>query len=78
MRENVTAGEISFRKGWLQTIADRVDVHDDTIRIIRDKANLKAGIADDAGRRVGVRSSAGEWCASQNKTVNTYFIEIAR
>ena len=44
MRENVTAGEIPFRKAWIQSIVDRVEVDDHVIRIIGDKSNLEHAI----------------------------------
>lgn len=64
MRENVTTGEITFRKAWLQAIVDRVEVDDDVIRIVGDKANLEAVIvADGASASAGVRSSVRKWRA---------------
>ncbi|NEU15034.1 recombinase family protein, partial [Methylobacterium sp. BTF04] len=44
MRENVTAGEIPFRKAWIQSIVDRVEVDDHVIRIIGDKSSLEHAI----------------------------------
>lgn len=64
MRENVTTGEIPFRKAWLQAIVDRVEVDDSVIRIIGDKANLEAIIAaGGASATTGVRNSVRKWRA---------------
>ena len=67
MRENVTTGEIPFRKAWLQAIVDRVEVDDSVIRIIGDKANLEAVIAaGGASTPAGVRSSVRKWRARKD------------
>ncbi|MFY9294937.1 MAG: recombinase family protein [Methylorubrum rhodinum] len=64
MRENVTTGEIPFRKAWLQAIVDRVEVGADVIRIIGDKASLESVISSGGSSSVpGVRSSVRKWRA---------------
>ncbi|UMY16502.1 recombinase family protein [Methylobacterium organophilum] len=64
MRKNVTTGEIPFRKAWLQSIVDRVEVDDDVIRIVGDKANLEAAVASGAVQgTAGVRTSVRKWRA---------------
>jgi len=62
MRKNVTTGEISFQKAWLQSIVDRIEVSADVIRIIGDKTSLEAAVIG-AGSSVApsVRSSAWKW-----------------
>ncbi|KQQ06701.1 hypothetical protein ASF59_23735 [Methylobacterium sp. Leaf121] len=62
MRKNVTTGEISFQKAWLQSIVDRIEVSADVIRIIGDKTSLEAAVIG-AGSSVApsVRSSASKW-----------------
>ncbi|WP_419829843.1 recombinase family protein [Methylobacterium sp.] len=70
MRENVTTGEIPFRKAWLQAIVDRVEVDDSVIRIIGDKANLEAVIAaGGASTPAGVRSSVRKWRARKDSNL---------
>lgn len=65
MRENITSGEIPFRKAWLQSIVDRVEVDDDVIRIVGDKAMLEAAIANGGAQASpGVRGSVRKWRAS--------------
>src|SRR5690606_11535458 len=36
MRENIAAGEIPFRKAYLRSVIDRIEVDDDVIRIVGD------------------------------------------
>ena len=64
MRSNISEGTIPFRKAWLQSIVDRIEVGADTIRIIGDKANLEQVVAagqNPAGEFAGVRSSVRKW-----------------
>lgn len=70
MRENVTTGEIPFRKAWLQAIVDRVEVGADVIRIVGDKASLEAAITG-AGSSLtpGVRSSVRKWRTRHDSNV---------
>ncbi|WP_375454844.1 recombinase family protein [uncultured Methylobacterium sp.] len=70
MRENVTTGEIPFRKAWLQAIVDRVEVDYDVIRIIGDKANLEAAIVSGGtSAELGVRSSVRKWRARKDSNL---------
>lgn len=70
MRENVTTGEIPFRKAWLQAIVDRVEVGADVIRIIGDKASLERVVADAGSSSVpGVRSSVRKWRTRHDSNV---------
>lgn len=64
MRRNITEGTIPFRKAWLRSIVDRVEVDADTVRIIGDKANLEQVIAaanTGSLNEPGVRSSVRKW-----------------
>ena len=64
MRDNVTSGEIPFRKAWLQAIVDRVEVGSDVVRIVGDKENLETALTGAGGTVVpGVRSSVRKWRA---------------
>ena len=38
-------GDIPFRKAYIQSIVDRVEVDDDLVRIIGDKSTLEQAIA---------------------------------
>jgi hypothetical protein len=41
MRENLTSGSVSFRKAYIQSIVDAVEVDDDPIRIEGSKEVLE-------------------------------------
>ncbi|MCP4565388.1 MAG: hypothetical protein GY873_17215 [Bosea sp.] len=66
MRESVTTGDIPFRKAYIQSVVDRVEVDDDLIRIIGDKATLEQAIAGTAARNLGVRSFERKWRARKD------------
>lgn len=65
MREHVTTGEIAFRKAYLGSLVDRVEVDDREIRICGRKdvlEQLVTGGAKPAGvARKAVRSSVRGW-----------------
>ncbi len=70
MRENVTTGEIPFRKAWLQAIVDRVEVEANVNRIVGDKASLEATIAAAGSSPMpGVRSSERKWRARKDSNL---------
>lgn len=80
MRRNICEGRIPFRKAWLRSTVDRIDVDAETARIIGDKANLEQTIAAaNAGtlKEPDVRSSIRKWCAVQDRTADTYTLEIS-
>ena len=65
MRENVTTGSTPFRKAYIQSVVDRVEVDDEVIRIYGSKATLEQVIAGKAARGVGVRNFARKWRAQR-------------
>lgn len=74
MRENISTGDIGFRRTFLRSLVDHIEVADDKVRIVGDTATLDQVIAGKAG----VRSFARKWRAGQNKTANYYTIEVKR
>jgi site-specific DNA recombinase len=66
MRENITAGDIPFRKAYIQSVVDRIEVDDHAIRIIGDKATLEQAIAGSSGSGIGVRSFVRKWRARRD------------
>ena len=66
MRENITMGEIPFRKAYIQSVVDRVEVDDHAIRIIGDKATLEQVVAGSAKSGLGVRSFVRKWRARRD------------
>lgn len=61
MRENITTGEVPFRKAYLRSIIDRVEVDDHAIRIIGDRATLEQVVAGKSVPASGVRSLVRKW-----------------
>ena len=62
MRERLTTGEISFRKAYLGSIVDRVEVDDHRIRIFGRKDVLEHALVTGAGSASpGVRTSVRGW-----------------
>jgi site-specific DNA recombinase len=66
MREKLTGGEISFRKAYLGSIIDRVEVDDRQIRIVGRKDVLERAIAADGAPVSGVRSFVRKWRTGQD------------
>ena len=48
MRENIASGEIPFRKAYLRSVIDRIEVDDEVIRIVGDKTTLEGAIGGKA------------------------------
>jgi site-specific DNA recombinase len=65
MREKLGTGDVHARKAFLQSVISEIEVGDDRVRIIGDKATL----ALIAGRQTGegkVRGFVGKWCARRD------------
>ncbi len=63
MRDNITTGDIPFRKAYIQAVVDRIEVDDNVIRIIGDKTTLEQAVAGKTVGRSGVRSFVRKWRA---------------
>lgn len=61
MRENLTTGEIPFRKTYLGSIVDRVEVDDSEIRIVGRKDVLERAVLANGAPVPRVRSFAPKW-----------------
>ena len=61
MREKLTTGEVSFRKAYLGSIVDRVEVDDREIRIVGRKDVLEQAVLANGGPVPGVRSFVRKW-----------------
>jgi hypothetical protein len=64
------------RKAYLRSVISYVEVDDDRVRIVGEKATLAAVVAGQTHTNK-VRGFVRKWRASQNKTANTYVIEIS-
>jgi len=73
MRENIANGEVPFRKTHLRSV---IEVDDHIVRFIGDTATLEQVVAGKSVPAAGVRSFVRKWRTIQNKTTNSYAIEI--
>lgn len=76
MRENIRSGDVPFRKAYLRSVIERVEVDDATIRIVGEAATLEqvvAGTASTAEGKAagafGVRRSVRKWCARKDSNL---------
>lgn len=68
MRDNITTGEISFRKAYVRSLVDRIEV-DDVIRIVGDKATLEQAVAHGEMAGKAVRSFEPKWRARKDSNL---------
>lgn len=66
MRQNITTGPIPFRKAYIKSVVDRIEVDDHAIRIIGEQATLEQVIAGDQNAGPNVRSFARKWRARRD------------
>ncbi len=57
MRENVTSGEVPFRKAYIQSVVGSIQVKDGLVRIIGDECTLEQDVVARAMTPDGVRRS---------------------
>jgi DNA invertase Pin-like site-specific DNA recombinase len=77
MREKFTSGSVPFRKAYLQSLIDVVEVDDHQIRIKGSKEVLERAVLANQVPGVPGSQMSTRWRASPNKTANMYVIEIA-
>src|SRR5262245_56845242 len=61
MRGKLTTGEEPFRKAYLGSIVDRVEVDDHEVRIVGRKDVLQQAVLADGSLLPGVRSLVRKW-----------------
>jgi site-specific DNA recombinase len=61
MRENITTGDIPFRKAYLRWLIDAVEVDDGLIRIHGSKSTLEQAVIAGSQADKGVRSFVRKW-----------------
>ena len=69
MREKLTTGEVPFRKAYLGSIVDRVEVDDGEIRIVGRKDVLEQAVLANGGPVPGVRSFVRKWRTRQDSNL---------
>ena len=66
MRRNITEGEISFRKAYLRSLIEAVEVDDRAVRIHGSKTVLERAVLADQAKYPGVRSFVRNWRARRD------------
>jgi site-specific DNA recombinase len=77
MRENFSTGSVPFRKAYLQSLIDVIEVDDDQIRIKGNKDLLEKAVLASQNDQRWCSQTSTRWRAGRNKTANTYVIDIA-
>jgi site-specific DNA recombinase len=73
MIENFRSGSVPFRKAYLQALINTIEVDDHLVRIKGSKELLENAVLAGHGE---CSQMSTKWRARQNKTANTYLIEI--
>jgi hypothetical protein len=71
MRENFTAGSVLFRKAYLRSLIDVIEVDDHQVRIKGTKEVLEKAVLASQQREPWCSQTSTRWRAGQNKTANT-------
>lgn len=61
MRENITTGDIPFRKTYIRSVVDRIEVGTNLVKIVGDIGKPGKAVKGKCGAAPGVRSFAPEW-----------------
>jgi hypothetical protein len=77
MRENFSTGSVPFRKAYLQSLIESIEVDDRQVRIRGSKDVLEKAALASQNEQAWCSQTSTKWRAGQNKTANTYVIEIA-
>jgi hypothetical protein len=77
MQQHFTNGSVPFRKAYLQSLITAIEVDDTYIRIRGSKELLEKAVLASQNGTAACSQMSTQWRASQNKTANTYVIEIA-
>ena len=73
MREQITSGDIAFRKAYLGAIVDRIEVDDRELRISGRNDVLEQAVIASAASRTVVRTFV---LGNRNETANQYVLVI--
>ncbi len=63
MRANVLTGDLSFRRAYIRSVVDQVEVDDEEIRIIGRRTVLERLVAGGGASPAGVPSFVRKWRA---------------
>jgi hypothetical protein len=74
MRENITSGDVSFRKAYLRSFIDAVEVGDNVIRIHGSKSTLKQAVIACSQKTCQAKLTVGEKLKKRQTWVSEYSI----
>ena len=74
MRENVRKGNISFRRAYIRSVIDQVEVDDAEIRIHGRRTVLEKLVMSGGATPAGVPSFVRRWRAGRDETGHRYVI----
>lgn len=77
MPANVLNGDMPFRRAYVHSVIDQMEVDDEQIRIIGRRTVLERLVMGGGAAPAGVSSFVRKWRAIQNKPTNSYIIEFA-
>ena len=77
MRERFVSGGAAARRAYPASIVDAVIVSENKIRIVGSNDNIRSTFGPKGQPTPVVRKSDQKWRAIQNKTTNSYVIEVA-
>ena len=66
MREKLTTGEVPFRKAYLGSLLDRIEVDDGEVRIVGRKEVLEQAVLASRQDQTGVHSFVPKWRPRQD------------
>ena len=69
MRERINSGEIPFRKAYIRSIVDRIEVDDAVVRIMGRKDVLEQAVRSGGSALPVVHSSVPKWWARQDSNL---------
>jgi hypothetical protein len=69
MQEKLDTGDTQTRKAYLKSVISQIEVDDDKVRIIGDKATLAAVIAGRQNQTAQVRGFVRKWPARKDSNL---------
>jgi site-specific DNA recombinase len=69
IRDKLESGDIHARKAYLRSVISHIEVDDDRVRVIGDKATLAAAIAGRQAQSDNVRGFVRKWRARQDSNL---------
>lgn len=77
MRQQLVSGDVAARKDYRASVADAVIVSEDKIQIVGSNDKIRSTYGSKGQPTPRVRKFVQKWRVIQNKSTNTYVVEIA-